>query len=272
MAKRKSRRPQGRYCKICGEYKSNEKFSGKGHAAHICKACSKLSAAEKSERMTLNKLENMFGGGISKEQRKWLENRLHDDRAEVRETAKMVYNACFPYAERNARKKQLVINTLSFEVNTEVFMEYGDMEKVHQIFTADRQTRLLTFHDCNSEISDQSIILDGGRMARLLRWAVNTLEIFMWQEDYCSDMDEYDLDLYFPNLDDDDFEAVEPEGPIVVAELDPSEITWRVQISYNNGEQQDIRCGSEYLPERVEELFLEMTEFFDADDLFDDFE
>ena len=29
----------GHYCKICGEYKSNEKFSGKGHAAHICKAC-----------------------------------------------------------------------------------------------------------------------------------------------------------------------------------------------------------------------------------------
>ena len=26
----------GHYCKICGEYKANEKFSGKGHAAHIC--------------------------------------------------------------------------------------------------------------------------------------------------------------------------------------------------------------------------------------------
>ena len=23
---------RGHYCKICGEYKSNEKFSGKGHA------------------------------------------------------------------------------------------------------------------------------------------------------------------------------------------------------------------------------------------------
>lgn len=27
------------YCKICQTYKANEKFSGKGHAAHICKAC-----------------------------------------------------------------------------------------------------------------------------------------------------------------------------------------------------------------------------------------
>lgn len=36
MAKKKHR---GHYCKICGEYKSNESFSGKGHAQHICKEC-----------------------------------------------------------------------------------------------------------------------------------------------------------------------------------------------------------------------------------------
>ena len=36
MAKKKHR---GHYCKICGEYKSNESFSGKGHAQHICKKC-----------------------------------------------------------------------------------------------------------------------------------------------------------------------------------------------------------------------------------------
>ncbi len=43
MSKKKSVRPHGHYCKICGEYKANEKFSGKGHAVHICKACSKLN-------------------------------------------------------------------------------------------------------------------------------------------------------------------------------------------------------------------------------------
>lgn len=30
---------KGYCCKICGEYKSNESFSGKGHAQHICKEC-----------------------------------------------------------------------------------------------------------------------------------------------------------------------------------------------------------------------------------------
>ena len=37
MAKKKKQ--QGHYCRICGDYKANEKFSGKGHARHICKSC-----------------------------------------------------------------------------------------------------------------------------------------------------------------------------------------------------------------------------------------
>ena len=36
MAKKKHR---GHYSKVCGEYKSNESFSGKGHVLHICKEC-----------------------------------------------------------------------------------------------------------------------------------------------------------------------------------------------------------------------------------------
>lgn len=269
MPKKRKNRPHGHYCKICGEYKANEKFSGKGHAAHICKACSKLSAAEKAERMTLKRLENMLGGGISREQKKWLENRLHDDRPEVADTARMVYNACFPFAERNKRKKQLIINTLEFEVNTEVPDEFGDEEKVHQIFTADRHTRALTFRDIDSEEPEQSIVLDGGRMAKLLRWAVHTLEIFMWDEDDCSSSAAYDYDPYEPDWDDEgpddmDFmEMMEPEETEEPPEIDPSEITWRVQVSYNNGEQQDTRCADDYLPERVEELRWRMLEYFE---------
>src|SRR3712207_1470257 len=37
MANKKKQ--QGHYCRICGEYKANEKFSGKGHTQHICKRC-----------------------------------------------------------------------------------------------------------------------------------------------------------------------------------------------------------------------------------------
>ena len=34
-------KPHGHYCRICQQYKANEKFSGRGHAVHICKACAK---------------------------------------------------------------------------------------------------------------------------------------------------------------------------------------------------------------------------------------
>ena len=36
-----SKKPHGHYCRICQQYKANEKFSGRGHTAHICKACAK---------------------------------------------------------------------------------------------------------------------------------------------------------------------------------------------------------------------------------------
>ena len=65
MGKKKRGHPQGHYCKICGEYKANEKFSGKGHATHICKSCSRLSAAEKAEAQTINRLMNFSMGRLS---------------------------------------------------------------------------------------------------------------------------------------------------------------------------------------------------------------
>lgn len=43
MAKKKSNRPHGHYCKIYGEYKANERFSGKDYAAHICKVGKSIS-------------------------------------------------------------------------------------------------------------------------------------------------------------------------------------------------------------------------------------
>ena len=48
MAKNKH---QGHYCKVCGEYKSNESFTGKGHKNHICKKCAKLSMEDREKMM-----------------------------------------------------------------------------------------------------------------------------------------------------------------------------------------------------------------------------
>jgi len=58
MAKKKQ---PGHYCKICGERKANEKFTGKGHAAHICKACQSLPATEQTGMKRLRDVERLFG-------------------------------------------------------------------------------------------------------------------------------------------------------------------------------------------------------------------
>ena len=159
MPKKKSGCTHGHYCKICGQYKANEKFSGKVHAAHICKACSGLSAAEKAEAMTINRLMDFPVGRLSASDKNWLENRLHDKRPEVAELAREVYNIHFPYAERNARKKQLIINTLSFEIHTEIFDEYGDEIPINQRFTADRKNHVLTMTDFDADGAERTITL-----------------------------------------------------------------------------------------------------------------
>ena len=85
----------GHYCKICGEYKANEKFSGKGHASHICKSCASLPAEKQAELMTLNRLLNL-PWRLSKEQLSWLKNRLKDRRPDVRALAQEQYEMRFP--------------------------------------------------------------------------------------------------------------------------------------------------------------------------------
>ncbi len=278
MAKKKKSRHSGHYCKICGEYKANEKFSGKGHAAHICKACSRLSVAEKAEAMTINRLYNLPMRRLTDSEKKWLENRVHDQRPEIASLAKEIYNMRFPHAARNAMKKQFTIDTLIFEVHAEVYNEYGDFDIVNRRFTADRKSRILTMMDFDTNDMEQSVTLDSGKMSKLLRWVVHFLEVFMWAQDYGLSDDDIDgepdfapfLDIdidfdfedeYGDDLDDNDGES-EPEQ-------DENEDLpyWRVQIKYSNGTEQDTANYSfDYLSDKPEELYDALWEYFAPDE------
>ena len=250
MAKRKSHHPQGHYCKICGQYKANEKFSGRGHATHICKACSKLSAAEKAEAQTITRLSNLHGR-LNDGEKKWLENRVRDRRPEVAALAREVYNMHFPYAERNARKKQLLINTLVFELNNATIYDgFGDEYQVNLRFTSNRLTNVLTMADLSASGTEQSITLEKKQMAKLLRWAIHTLEIFMWEEDYDLSPDE---DLF----EDDDLEAEEPEPE--------TKIYWRVLLEYANKTSQEIVSYQDNLYDKPDELYFALREYFDPE-------
>lgn len=76
----------GHYCKVCGERKANEKFSGKGHDTHICKACAALTPERRAEMETITRLNNL-PPHLSEAQWKWLRNRAKDARPAVRELA-----------------------------------------------------------------------------------------------------------------------------------------------------------------------------------------
>ena len=84
----------GNYCKICGKHKANEKFSGKGHAKHICKECASLPANKKSELETLTRINNL-PFMLSADQKKWLKNRTEDKRPVVRALAQQEYSLRF---------------------------------------------------------------------------------------------------------------------------------------------------------------------------------
>ena len=49
------------YCWKCGQYLANEKFSGKGHARHICKKC---MAEERAHRRQILKEKRGLSGKI----------------------------------------------------------------------------------------------------------------------------------------------------------------------------------------------------------------
>lgn len=48
----------GHYCRICGDSKSNESFSGRGHRDHVCKSCGRLP---KSHRQSIENKDEVFG-------------------------------------------------------------------------------------------------------------------------------------------------------------------------------------------------------------------
>ena len=89
----------GHYCKVCGEYKANEKFSGKGHNAHICKSCAALSPEKRAEEMALTRLHNL-PWMLSKAEINWLKKcRKHRSEA-VKALANEQYGLRFARREK----------------------------------------------------------------------------------------------------------------------------------------------------------------------------
>lgn len=233
MARKKKKLP-GHFCKVCGMRKSNESFSGRGHAAHICKACSRLSPARQAEEMTLRRLENLPLRRLSESEMTWLKNRTHDHRPEVKSLACMVYAERFPRQARNQKKQELSIQTLTLSINGEICDSFGDPVYVNESYQVSRTPP--TVVRTQEDGAPQTIAPPPKILTKLLKWTVHTLEIFWWVEDYCA--------------------------PVDVEQEDVDSPLWSVHVEYSNGEVQDMESADD-LPDHVLELLFALAELFE---------
>lgn len=257
---------------MCGQHKANEQFSGKGHNTHICKACAHLTATEQAEAMTLTRLYNLPASRLNDSEKKWLENRTHDKRPEVRELAVEIYRAHFPYAQRNALKKQLRINELEFTISTCLWDEYGDEQFVRCQFALNRAESLLLKRQLAEDASPDIVELEARDTAKLFKWMLHSLEIFCWDEDYCGFDPEAEPEAGGLDFLDELFSG-EPEAQMPSASKQNGEPSWRVLLKYSDGHEQRIESFELGLPDRVEQLYLELNQYFaDQDESEDEFD
>lgn len=89
--KRKHKLP-GHYCWSCDRRRPNQKFSGRGHARHLCRDCAKLGVEELAYRQALRNLERCmtWEGIIPRKRRKCFERFLQHDNARIRALAEQM--------------------------------------------------------------------------------------------------------------------------------------------------------------------------------------
>lgn len=73
---------RGHFCWCCGRIRPNERFSGRGHARHLCRDCAKLGTAEIAYRQTVRDIDRLvdWSGLVRRKQWKSFERFLaHPD-------------------------------------------------------------------------------------------------------------------------------------------------------------------------------------------------
>lgn len=88
--RRKRRKRRGHFCWVCERIRPNERFTGRGHARHVCRDCAKLGSEELAFRQQIRNLEQCFDFGLDRIRRKqratFARYLVHDD-ARVRARA-----------------------------------------------------------------------------------------------------------------------------------------------------------------------------------------
>jgi hypothetical protein len=86
------KRQSGHYCWACDRRRANEKFSGKGHAQHLCKECARLGKDELAFRQAIRNLERLltWDGRIARRNLEQFRKYLHHKDERVRAYAQQI--------------------------------------------------------------------------------------------------------------------------------------------------------------------------------------
>jgi len=262
----KKKKQPGHYCRICDERKANEKFSDKGHAAHICKSCAKLPLAERNALEAVHKIERMAGRHINESEVKWLRKRLNDPRPEVQQAAREVHHLKFRRYERGQTKKGLSVFALEFFLRGEVWDEYGDEIPVHARIFANRDgTFRLVDHAQDNEIQ---VAVEKPIAQKFLKSLIHEWEILFWDEDLSDSVfvDDPYLDI-LPEFRDYDDEEKDDDIPQEAVEAAPQgEPVCSIKLELNKGSNKEIVFYNQ-LHNEPQELFWALMSFFEDDEL-----
>jgi len=276
-SKKRKYKPQGHYCKVCDTYKANEKFSGKGHAAHICMVCMKLPPAERSAQMTLNKIEGMAFRYLNESEIKWLRGKMNDQRPEVREAALEAHRIKFPHYERNLMKKGLTAHSLEFFIHGEIWDEWGDEISVHMRFFVDNSGLFQRIdYDAPERERETEIRMDGQDARKLLKAIVHELNAPFWDEDLsdAGPSDDPYLDV-LPEYRDCDSDMIDngfEEEAEYADEGDKAENRqppWSLRLKLNKGDEREIIFYNQ-MHDEPQELFHLLNDCFVQDEEYDE--
>lgn len=99
----------GHYCRMCAGYYANERFSGKGHSRHVCRACQRIPAAERFRLEALGEIAGYFlrQSRVSKKNRRRLEVLCTCDDKQVRDMATLALLVAKIHPSRHRRSAVL---------------------------------------------------------------------------------------------------------------------------------------------------------------------
>jgi hypothetical protein len=266
-----AKRIQGHYCKVCGEYKANEKFSGRGHAAHICKKCAALPLAKRNDAMAINKIDGMAFRHLSQVEINWLRKKMHDENEHVRDAAKRAHDIKFPHYERNLLKKGLTARALEFYIYGAVLDEYGDELTVHMRFFADN-AGVVRRVDYDAPESEQETAVNIGQPAalRFLKTIVQQMDAPFWGDDLSDTVYSVNpyLDIlpeYSPDLDDDNIESYNDGIEWAKPSADDREPLWSLRLVLNKGGE-ITQAFYNQMPDEPQTLLWALMDLFEDDE------